>query len=50
MLVSIPSLMIEPIASSKYGKCHLSGDSTTPSREMKKFETILPMALLLRMW
>ncbi|MGH3571399.1 MAG: hypothetical protein ACRDR6_19100 [Pseudonocardiaceae bacterium] len=44
---AIPSPMIVPMASSKYGKCHLSGDSTTPSREMKKFETILPMTLLL---
>src|SRR6478609_11669966 len=39
--VSMPEPTIRPISSSKYGKCHWSGRSTTPSMEMKKFETIL---------
>src|SRR4029079_9659266 len=39
-----PAPTAAPISSSKYGKCHLSGDSTTPSREMKKW------ALILRTW
>ncbi len=43
LLVSMPAPMTAPISSLKYGKCHWSGDSTTPSREMKKFATILPM-------
>jgi hypothetical protein len=30
-----------PISSSKYGTCHLSGDSTTPSREIKTYDLIL---------
>src|ERR671922_1230354 len=34
--VAKPAPTAAPISSSKYGKCHLSGDSTTPSREMKK--------------
>ena len=41
--VSMPEPTIWPISSSKYGKCHWSGRSTTPSIEMKKFETILAM-------
>src|SRR5919109_951626 len=36
-----PAPTAAPLSSSKYGKCHLSGDSTTPSREMKKFDLIL---------
>src|SRR5919108_1481791 len=39
--VAKPAPTAAPISSSKYGKCHLSGDSTTPSREMKKFDLIL---------
>ena len=39
----MPLAMVAPIFSSKYGKCHLSGDSTTPSSEMKKLETIFPI-------
>lgn len=40
-VVEKPAPTAAPISSSKYGKCHLSGDSTTPSREMKKFDLIL---------
>ncbi len=47
LVVAMPCPTIAPMSSSKYGKCHLSGDSTTPSSEMKKFETILPIAALL---
>jgi hypothetical protein len=43
-VVSAALPMASPISSLKYGKCHLSGDSTTPSREMKKLATILPIA------
>ena len=39
-----PAPTAAPISSLKYGKCHLSGDSTTPSREMKKFDLILRIA------
>ena len=39
--VSKPAPTAVPISSSKYGKCHLSGASTTPSREMKKYDLIL---------
>src|SRR5215212_1546022 len=39
--VAKPAPTAAPISSSKYGKCHLSGDSTTPSRETKKFDLIL---------
>jgi hypothetical protein len=42
----LDELRVLPIGrtSSKYGKCHLSGASTTPSREMKKFALILRRA------
>src|SRR5207302_3113033 len=43
VVVSMAFPITAPISSLKYGKCHLSGDSTTPSREMKKLATILPM-------
>ena len=43
LVVDMPAPTISPMASSKYGKCHWSGRSTTPSREMKKFDTIRPM-------
>src|SRR5215210_1930802 len=43
-VVAKPAPTAPPISSSKYGKCHLSGDSTTPSREMKKFDLILRMS------
>jgi hypothetical protein len=36
-----PAPTTSPISSSKYGKCHFSGASTTPSREMKKCDLIL---------
>ena len=36
-VVAKPPATAAPIWSSKYGKCHLSGDSTTPSSEMKKY-------------
>src|ERR687885_2700349 len=39
--VGRPAPPAAPISSSKYGKCHFSGDSTTPSRDMKKFDLIL---------
>jgi hypothetical protein len=29
-----------------HGKCHLSGDSTTPSREMKKYDLIFRISCL----
>src|SRR3954447_11550549 len=32
-----------PISSLKYGKCHFSGDSMTPSRDRNTLETILRM-------
>src|SRR5574341_1669048 len=35
-----------PISSLKYGKCHLSGDSITPSSEMKSPAWIFPIELL----
>src|SRR5689334_2488210 len=43
----MPASTAAPIWSSKYGKCHWSGDSVTPSSEMKKLETILAIALFL---
>src|SRR5687768_10303129 len=45
-----PAPTAAPISSSKYGKCHLSGASTTPSREMKKFDLILRTRRLLAVW
>src|SRR5918992_3888172 len=39
--VAKPAPTTSPISSSKYGKCHLSGASTTPSSEMKKCDLIL---------
>src|SRR5215204_3027857 len=42
-VVAKPAPTAAPISSLKYGKCHLSGASTTPSREMKKFDLILRM-------
>src|SRR4051812_43382758 len=39
----MPAPTTLPISSSKYGKCHWSGRSTTPSIEMKKFDTIFAM-------
>lgn len=41
--VVVPSSTAAPISSLKYGKCHSCGDSTTPSSEMKKLDTIFPM-------
>src|SRR3954467_3101833 len=38
---ALASPMAAPISSLKYAKCHWSGASTTPSRDMKKFATIL---------
>src|SRR5688572_9594102 len=46
-VVAKPAPTAAPISSSKYGKCHLSGASTTPSREMKKFDLILRIEGLL---
>jgi hypothetical protein len=45
LFASIPFWIAAPISSLKDGKCHLSGDSTTPSSEMKKYDTILPTSL-----
>src|SRR5918994_6864421 len=42
-----PAPIAASISSLRYGKCHCSGDSTTPSSEMKKFDTILPIYFLL---
>src|SRR5437763_16662030 len=50
--VANPAPTAAPISSSKYGKCHLSGASTTPSREMKKFDLIFrttPPGLVVRL-
>src|SRR5215208_218572 len=46
-VVAKPAPTAAPISSLKYGKCHWSVDSTTPSREMKKFDLILRMRGLL---
>ena len=46
-VVAKPAPTAAPISSSKYGKCHLSGDSTAPSRDMKKFDLILRIGSLL---
>src|ERR687893_2007819 len=40
-VVAKPAPTASPISSSKYGKCHWSGASTTPSSEMKKCDLIL---------
>src|ERR687887_2560601 len=45
LLVCMPLPTAVPISSSKYGKCHSLGHSTTPSSDMKKFETILPIGI-----
>src|SRR5919106_1329036 len=44
-LVCMPRPTAAPISSLKYGMCHWSGASTTPSRDMKKFDTILPIGI-----
>ena len=41
--VASPAAITSPMASSKASPCHSYGASTTPSRVMKKFETIRPM-------
>ena len=46
-LVAMALPTASPISSLKYGKCHWSGASTTPSSEMKKLDTILPTWALL---
>src|SRR3990170_3501355 len=48
--VSTPLPMAASISSLKYGKCHWSGASTTPSSDMKKFETILPTGASFACW